>query len=257
MILDEIVAHKKTEVAHRLQTRSAGDVAAAAQRAPAPPDFLAALRAPGLSIIAEIKGMSPSAGTIRSGFDPVEMARAYEAGGASALSVLTDEKYFRGSLEALARVARAVRLPVLCKEFIIDPYQLDEAREAGAAAVLLIASVLEGSLGTYLKQAKNRGLAVFVEVHTPDEVALALDAGAEAIGINNRDLRTMRVDLGTTARLRPLIPAGILVVSESGLETREQVQQMERLGVDAVLIGTSLMASANPAAKLRELRGTS
>ena len=257
MILDEIVAHKKAELAQRLRRRAAGDVAAAAEHAPEPPDFRAALRRPGLSIIAEIKGASPSAGTIRGGFDAVSVARAYEAGGAAALSVLTDAKYFHGSWESLASVARAVRLPVLCKEFVIDPYQIDEARAAGAAAVLLIASLLEGSLRSYLRQAGQRGLAPLVEVHTPDEVALALDAGADMIGINNRDLRTLQVDLGTTARLRPLIPPGVVVVSESGFERREQVQQVERLGVDAILVGTSLMASGEPAAKLRELRGAS
>lgn len=255
MILDEIVAHKKAEVARRLMRRAAGEVAAAAERAPEPPDFRAALRRPGLAVIAEIKGSSPSAGTIRGGFDPVGVARAYEAGGAAALSVLTDEKYFRGSWESLASVARAVRLPVLCKEFVIDPYQIDEARAAGAAAVLLIAPLLEGSLGAYLRQAGRRGLAALVEVHTADEVALALDAGADTIGINNRDLRTLRVDLGTTARLRPLIPPGVVVVSESGFERREQVEQVERLGVNAILVGTVLMASGEPAAKLRELRG--
>ncbi|HEU4797780.1 MAG TPA: indole-3-glycerol phosphate synthase TrpC [bacterium] len=255
MILDEIVAHKKAEVARRLMRRAAGEVAAAAERAPEPPDFRAALRGPGLAVIAEIKGSSPSAGTIRGGFDPVGVARAYEAGGAAALSVLTDEKYFRGSWESLASVARAVRLPVLCKEFVIDPYQIDEARAAGAAAVLLIAPLLEGSLGAYLRQAGRRGLAALVEVHTADEVALALDAGADTIGINNRDLRTLRVDLGTTARLRPLIPPGVVVVSESGFERREQVEQVERLGVNAILVGTVLMASGEPAAKLRELRG--
>lgn len=257
MILDEIVAHKKAEVAQRLRRRTAGDIAAAAERAPEPPDFRAALRRPGLSVIAEIKGSSPSAGTIRGGFDPVRVARAYEAGGAAALSVLTDEKYFQGSWESLASVAQAVRLPVLCKEFVIDPYQIDEARAAGAAAVLLIASLLEGSLRAYLRQAGRRGLAALVEVHTADEVALALDAGAEVIGINNRDLRTLRVDLSTTGRLRPLIPPGFIVVSESGFERREQVEQVERLGVDAILVGTSLMASGEPATKLRELRGAS
>lgn len=257
MILDEIVAHKKAEVARRRKTRAPADVAAAAERAPAPADFRAALRRPGLSIIAEIKGASPSAGTIRDGFDPVGVARAYEAGGAAALSVLTDEKYFRGSWESLASVARAVRLPVLCKEFVIDPYQIDEARASGAAAVLLITSLLEGSLGAYLRLAEHRGLAALVEVHTADEVALALDAGADTIGINNRDLRTLRVDLGTTGRLRSLIPPGVVVVSESGFERREQVEQIERLGVDAILVGTSLMASGEPAATLRELRGVS
>lgn len=255
-ILDEILAHKRAEVAGRAARRPARDVAAAAETAPQPPDFAAALGASGLSVIAEIKGASPSAGTIADRCDPVAIARVFEAAGAAALSVLTDAKYFRGSWETLAAVAGAVRTPVLCKEFIVDPYQIDEARASGAAAVLLIAGALEGrSLRAHLEHARRRGLAVLVEVHTPDEVALALDAEARVIGINNRDLRTLRVDLGTTARLRPIIPPGVLVVSESGFETREQVAAVERAGVDAILVGTSLMRSPDPGAKLKELRG--
>lgn len=256
MILDEIVAHKHVEVAQRRAHRPPGDVAAAAERAPAPPDFRAALRGPDLAVIAEIKGASPSAGVIMAVDDPVAVARAYEAGGAAALSVLTDEKFFRGSWETLRAVARASRLPVLCKEFIIDPYQIDEARAAGAAAVLLITALLDGrTLRRFLEHARGRGLAALVEVHTADEVTLALDAGADLIGINNRDLRTLLVDVQTTARLRPLIPAGVVVVSESGFERREQVERVQRLGVDAILVGTSLMASGHPEAKLKELRG--
>ena len=256
MILDEILANKRVEVAERLARRPPGDVAAAAEAAPAPPDFAAALAAPGLSVIAEIKGASPSAGTIKAGYDALEMAREYEAAGAAALSVLTDARYFQGSWETLRAVARVTRVPVLCKEFIVDPYQIDETRSAGASAVLLIAAALEGRiLREYLDHVHHRRLAALVEVQTADEVALALDAGAGIIGINNRDLRTLRVDLGTTARLRPVIPPGVLVVSESGFETREQVAAAERLGVDAVLVGTSLMSSPDPAAKLRELRG--
>lgn len=256
MILDEIVAHKKSEVAARMRHRSPRDVALTAERAPAPPDFRRALVGPGLAVIAEIKGASPSEGPIRNDFDPVSVARAYERGGAAALSVLTDSRYFHGSWEALAAVCRAARLPVLCKEFIIDPYQIDEARAAGAAAVLLIVAILEESrLREYLGHSRQRGLAALVEVHTPGEVTAALESGAGVIGINNRDLRTLVIDLETTTRLRPMIPREIVVVSESGFERREQVARLEQLGIDAVLIGTSLMASSDPAAKLRELRG--
>lgn len=256
MILDEIVAHKRVEVAARMAARPAGDVAQAAERAGPAGRFRAALSGPGLVVIGEIKGASPSAGTIRNGFDPVAVARAYEAGGAAALSVLTDARYFGGSWDALAAVCRATRLPVLCKEFIIDQYQIDEATTAGAAAVLLIAGILDGpALRRFLGRARRRGLDALVEVHTADEVAGAVDAGADLVGINNRDLKTLRVDLGTTRRLRPMIPPGVVVVSESGFETREQVAAVEQAGADAVLIGTSLMASPDPAAKLRELRG--
>ncbi|HLA25324.1 MAG TPA: indole-3-glycerol phosphate synthase TrpC [bacterium] len=256
MILDEIVAHKRVEVAARMARRSAAEVAAAAQRLPAAPDFRAALASPELAVIAEIKGASPSAGTIRGRYDPVGVAAAYEAGGAAALSVLTDERYFHGSWEDLTAVAQGSRLPVLCKEFIVDPYQIDEARAAGAAAVLLIARVLSPEdLRAYLGYARRRGLGALVEVHSQDEVRAALDADADCMAINNRDLRTLRVDLETTAQLRPLIPDGVVVVSESGFERREQVAWVERLGVDAILVGTTLMASGNPAETLRELRG--
>lgn len=256
MILDEIVAHKRVEVAARMAARPAGDVARAAERAGPAGGFRVALSGPGLAVIGEIKGASPSAGTIRNGFDPVAVARAYEAGGASALSVLTDARYFGGSWDALAAVCRATRLPVLCKEFIIDVYQIDEARAAGAAAVLLIAGVLDGpALRRCLGHTRRRGMDALVEVHTADDVSAAVGAGADLIGINNRDLKTLRVNLATTARLRPTIPPGVVVVSESGFETREQVAGVEGAGVDAVLIGTSLMASPDPAAKLRELRG--
>ena len=256
MILDEIVAHKRAEVAARKAMRPSAAVAAAAERPRPARGFRQALSSPGLAVIAEIKGASPSTGTIRTSIDPVAVAGTYEAGGAAALSVLTDAKYFGGSWEALAAVCRACRLPALCKEFIIDPYQVDEAMTAGSAAVLLIAAILDGAqLRRFLDDVRRRGMDALVEVHTPDEVAVAVDAGADLIGINNRDLETLRVDLETTVRLRPLIPPGIVIVSESGFATRAQVEKVERAGVDAVLVGTSLMASADPAAKLRELRG--
>src|SRR3989441_1130665 len=256
MILDEIVTHKRAEVAARKAMRPSAAVAAAAEGPRPARGFRQALSSPGLAVIAEIKGASPSTGAIRARVDPVAVAAAYEAGGASALSVLTDAKYFGGSWEALAAVCRACRLPALCKEFIIDPYQVDEAMMAGSAAVLLIAAILDGAqLRRFLDDVRRRGMDALVEVHTPDEVAVAVDAGADLIGINNRDLNTLHVDLETTARLRPLIPPGVVVVSESGFATREQVSEVERLGVDAILVGTSLMRSHDPGAKLRELRG--
>lgn len=256
MILDEIVAHKKEELAVRKGQIRPRDVAAAAEGAPPPPSFAQAIAAPALSVIAELKPASPSAGTIRDGFDPVTLARAYEDGGASALSVLTDARYFGGSWEALHDVCRSSGLPVLCKEFIVDPYQIDEARATGAAAVLLIAAILSpDELRAHLEHARRRGLTALVEVHTETDVSAALRAGADCIGINNRNLKTLQVDLETTAHLRPLVPRGVLIVSESGFERRAQIEQVERLGVDAVLIGTALMASEDPAAKLRELRG--
>lgn len=253
-ILDQIVADKRIEVASRKSARRGRDRAPFLRAAVG--RFRRALSGPGVAVIAEIKGASPAAGTIRTGFDPVFVARAYEAGGAAALSVLTDAKYFGGSWDALAAVCQASPLPVLCKEFIIDPDQIDDAAEAGAAAVLLITAILDGArLEALRTHARQRGLDALVEAHTAEEVATAVAAGAEIIGINNRDLATLRVDLQTAARLRPLVPPGVVVVAESGYETRDQVVAVERLGVHAVLIGRSLMASADPAAKLRELRG--
>ena len=253
-ILDQIVAHKQIEVASRKAARRGRDRAALPR--PVVGRFRRALDGPGMAMIAEIKGASPAAGTIRTGFDPVSVARAYEAGGAAALSVLTDAKYFGGSWDALASVCRVSPLPVLCKEFIIDPEQIDDAAEAGAAAVLLITAILDGGRLEALRgHARQCGLDALVEVHTAEEVATAVAAGADIIGINNRDLATLRVDLETTTRLRPLIPPGVVVVAESGYETRDQVEAVQQMGVHAVLIGRSLMASADPAAKLRELRG--
>lgn len=253
-ILDQIVADKRIEVASRKAARRGRDRASSPRAIVG--RFRRALAGPGVAMIAEIKGASPAAGTIRAGFDPVSVARTYEAGGAAALSVLTDAKYFGGSWEALSSVCRVSPLPVLCKEFIIDPDQIDDAAQAGAAAVLLITAILENERLEVLRgYARQCGLDALVEVHTPEEVATAVAAGADIIGINNRNLATLRVDLETTARLRPLIPPGVVVVAESGYETRDQVLAVERLGVHAVLIGRSLMASADPAAKLRELRG--
>jgi indole-3-glycerol phosphate synthase len=253
-ILDQIVADKRIEVASRKAARRRQSRAASPRAAVG--RFRRALSGPGVAMIAEIKGASPAAGTIRTGFDPVSVARAYEAGGAAALSVLTDAKYFGGSWDALAAVCRSSPLPVLCKEFIIDPDQIDDAAEAGAAAVLLITAILDSAhLEALRVHARQCGLDALVEVHAAEEAATAVAAGADIIGINNRDLATLRVDLETTARLRPLVPPGVVVVAESGYETRDQVVAVERLGVHAVLIGRSLMASADPAGKLRELRG--
>src|SRR3989449_2761686 len=196
MILDEIVAHKRAEVAARKAMRPSAAVAAAAERPRPARGFRQALSSPGLAVIAEIKGASPSTGTIRTSIDPVAVAGTYEAGGAAALSVLTDAKYFGGSWEALAAVCRACRLPALCKEFIIDPYQVDEAMAAGAAAVLLIAAVLHGAqLRRFLDDVRRRGMDALVEVHTPDEVAGAGGGGADLIRVNKPDVGSLRREL--------------------------------------------------------------
>ncbi|MCS7173521.1 MAG: indole-3-glycerol phosphate synthase TrpC [Armatimonadetes bacterium] len=254
-ILQEIVRHKRRELAQAQAACPEAEMRARALSAPPPRDFAAALRGRGIAVIAELKAASPSAGVIRQELDPAALARAYAAGGADALSVLTDRRYFRGDPEHL-RIARAVSgLPVLRKDFTLERYHVVEARAVGADAVLLIAGILDlRQLRELRELAEELGMTAVVEVHTEEEVERALHSGARIIGINNRDLRTFRVDLETTFRLRPRIPEGILVVSESGIEHPEQVRALQAVGVDAVLVGTALAAAADPEAKLRALR---
>ncbi|MDR5682468.1 MAG: indole-3-glycerol phosphate synthase TrpC [Armatimonadota bacterium] len=254
-VLEAIVAHKRQEL-----RRAAADVPEAivrtrALQAPAPRDFAAALRTGSVAVIGEIKAASPSAGVLRAGADPVALARAYEEGGAQAISVLTDGRFFDGAPEHLMQVRRAVSLPVLRKDFTLAPYHVYEARALGADAVLLIAAILDdGSLLRLRQLAESLGMAAIVEVHTEAEVRRAIGAGARIVGINNRDLRTFSVDLQTTLRLRPLIPDDVLVVSESGIGSPVDLARVRQAGVHAVLIGTALMASTDPAATLRALR---
>jgi indole-3-glycerol phosphate synthase len=207
-------------------------------------------------LIAEVKGASPSAGAIRPEFDPAEIARGYEDAGAAAISVLTDARYFRGADAHLVGVRRAVEVPVLRKDFVIDPYQVYEARALGADAVLLIVAILSpAALGDLQGVAHELGMAAVVEVHTNSDLEGALAAGAPLVGINNRNLDTLEVTLDPSRRLRPRIPDGVTVVAESGIESRAQVQEMERLGMHAVLVGTALMRAPDPAARVRELLG--
>jgi indole-3-glycerol phosphate synthase len=205
-------------------------------------------------IIAEVKKASPSKGLIRADFDPVAIARDYAAHGASAISVLTEERFFQGSLDDLAEIRGAVQAPLLRKDFTLDPYQLIEAKSYGADAVLLIAAMLEGSLMRELgAQARALGLDVLVEVHTERELAAAHDAGAQVIGINNRDLKTFTVDLAVTERLAPLLPPGIPAICESGIDSLEQIRRVEKCGIHIFLIGEALMRVPAPGEKLKEL----
>ena len=205
-------------------------------------------------IIAEVKKASPSKGLIRADFDPVSIARDYAAHGASAISVLTEERFFQGSLRYLEEIHAAVAVPLLRKDFILDPYQLIEAKSYGADAVLLIAALLDPRRMADLRaQAGALGLDTVIEVHTENEVAAVVEAGAQVIGINNRDLKTFAVDLGTTERLVPLLPPGVPVLCESGIESLEQIRRVERCGVHVFLIGESLMRAAQPGKKLVEL----
>jgi indole-3-glycerol phosphate synthase len=218
--------------------------------------FEAALTEPGIAVIAEFKRRSPSAGTLGRAPDLHELVGAYERGGAGALSVLTEEKHFDGTLEDLRAARTACELPILRKDFILDDYQLYEAKVAGADAVLLIVAALAPEeLHSLHEGAGKLGLDVLVEVHDREELRTALSLGAELIGINNRDLRDFSVDVERTEKLMGEIPAGVTVVSESGIARAEQLVKLEAAGVDAVLVGEALMRSADPEAALRTLRG--
>jgi indole-3-glycerol phosphate synthase len=253
-VLERILASTRAEVERRKREVPPAEFA----EAPDTRGFRAALSGPEMAVIAEFKRRSPSAGELREGAEIEEIVRAYERGGASALSVLTDEPYFGGSLEDLRRARAACGLPVLRKDFIIDPYQLREARAAGADAVLLIVAALDQEVLRSLHEAAlELGLDVLVEVHDREELDRALELGAELIGINNRDLRDFSVDVGRTARLMDGMPAGIAVVSESGIARAEQLRDLAERGVEAVLVGESLMRAGDPEAALRALLGFS
>ena len=256
-ILDKIVATKRREIAAARAERSEADVRSAAEAAPRPRDFFAALAAPGpIKLIAEVKKASPSAGVIRADFDPVAIAKVYAAHGAACISVLTDEHYFQGHLDYLRAVKDHVALPVLRKDFILDSYQLYEARAAGADAVLLIAECLDDcNLRKLFNDAVAIGLTPLVELYEPDNLQRVLDAGGTLIGVNNRDLRTFEVDLHHTIRLRQHIPDDCILVGESGIRTRADVELLQTAGVDAILVGEQLMAQPNIGAAVDELLG--
>ncbi len=218
--------------------------------------FREALVRPGLSLIAEFKRRSPSAGEISGSATVAEQVGAYERGGAAALSVLTDERHFGGSLDDLRAARSACDLPILRKDFIVDPYQLYEAAVNGADAVLLIVRALDDrTLGAMYSEARGLDLDCLVEVHDGEELQRALELDADVIGINNRDLDTGGVDISTTYELMPDVPAGKTVVAESGISSRAELEELERVGVDAVLIGSALMSAEDPEAKTRELTG--
>ena len=227
-----------------------------AAQAPEPRRFATALVGPAVGVIAEVKRRSPSAGAIREHLDPVTHAQAYERGGAMAISVLTDERHFGGTLDDLSHVARCVSLPVLRKDFILDELQLYEARAAGASAVLLIVRALAPErLRSLANAAQGLGLAVLVEVHSEAELDLALGADPAAVGVNSRDLGTFAIDLTLAERLLARVPAGVPAVAESGIETREDVDRMAAAGADLVLVGTSVARTADPEAAVRGLTG--
>jgi len=257
-ILDTIVAQKRLEVARLPACRVTPNLIRAARREPR--DFVASLRHPKrgpVALIAEVKKASPSAGVICANFDPVRIAREYEAAGASCLSVLTDEKFFQGSLEYLRQIRGAVSLPLLRKDFIIDERQILEAVENGADAILLIVRILTSEqLGHFHSMAVEAGLAALVEVHDESELERALAVDAGLIGINNRNLDNFTVDLETTARLSAKMP-NKLIVAESGLHTGDDVERVRRAGAAAILVGESLLRHPGGiAAKIEVLLGS-
>jgi indole-3-glycerol phosphate synthase len=256
-ILARIVETKWAEIAAAKARASEAELERRVASLPPCRGFERAVRAPGeLRVIAEVKKASPSAGVIRTDFDPVRIAETYERHGAACLSVLTDERYFHGHLDFLTAARAAVGIPVLRKEFILDRYQLVEARAAGADAVLLIAEILPGSrLKELHAQAVALGLDVLVELHDADQLPRVLDSGATLVGVNNRDLRTFTTRLGHTLDLLPRMPNSVAVVSESGIKTAADMRALAAAGVQAVLVGESLMRSPDIGAALDSLLG--
>ena len=266
MILDEIAARTRKRIAEKKEAvpfeelklsverymeeqrkNSAGTVSAG--------QFEKALRVPGLSFICEAKKASPSKGVIAEHFPYLEIAREYEAAGASAISCLTEPYYFQGKDDYLKEIVRNVRIPVLRKDFTVDPYMIYEAKLMGASAVLLICAILtDRELEEYRELAESFGMSALVEAHSEDEVKRALDCGARIVGVNNRDLRTFEVDIHNSIRLRPLVPDTCVFVSESGIRSEEDMKALYENGTDAVLIGETLMRAADKAEMIARLR---
>ena len=254
MILDEIVKVKAEELTRRKQDVPLSELEKIGVTG-SKKDFSAALVGDDIRLIAEVKMASPSRGVLRTDLEPVELARTYARSGAAAISVLTEERYFGGSLEHLAAIREAVdNIPLLRKDFIFDPYQVYESRASGASALLLIVAILSRSqLSELLSLSHELGLACLVEVHNQAELEQAVTSGAQIIGINNRDLKTLAVDLETTGRLRPLVPKDRIVVSESGIKDRGDVRKLRQWGVDAMLVGEALVTAGDIGVKVKEL----
>ena len=253
-VLDEIVAHKRTEVASRKRKTPSSSLKSALRDSPSLRGFRQALDVPDASVIAEIKKASPSKGVIREDFDPLEIAASYEQHGAACLSVLTDERFFQGSDEVLRTARKKTRLPVLRKDFIVDEYQIYETRVLPADCLLLIVAALDrAQLQSFHSIGIALGLAVLVEVHDEAELELALSINASLIGINNRDLRTFHTDLSVTERLVQQVPPSVKIVSESGIHSREDVARILACGVNSFLVGEAFMRASDPGHAMREI----
>jgi indole-3-glycerol phosphate synthase len=255
MFLDKIVAEKLKELEQRQKVVPLTELRKAIMERPMPPDLAAALKGDSLSLIAEVKRASPSRGVIRADLDPVKLASTYAQGGAAAISVLTESRYFGGNQEDLEAIRRQLpNIPLLRKDFILNPYQIFESCAWGADAVLLIVAILDDAeLEELLMLSHALGMQCLVEVHNEEELKRARAHNTRIIGINNRDLDTMAVDLNVTRQLRPLIPPSCLAVSESGIKGRDDIQKLREWGINAVLIGEALVTASNVAAKIKEL----
>ncbi|CDP82445.1 MULTISPECIES: indole-3-glycerol phosphate synthase TrpC [Mycolicibacterium] len=253
-VLDSIIEGVRADVAAREAVISLADIKARAQDAPPPLNVMAALREPGIAVIAEVKRASPSRGELANIADPAQLARAYEAGGARVISVLTEQRRFNGSLADLDAVRAAVSIPVLRKDFIVKPYQIHEARAHGADLLLLIVAALEQSvLESLLERTESLGMTALVEVHTEEEADRALQAGAKLIGVNARDLKTLEVDRDCFARIAPGLPSDVIRVAESGVRGTADLLAYAGAGADAVLVGEGLVTSGDPRSAVADL----
>ena len=253
-MLNRIITQKRDEVKQRKESLPLSGLKERIARRQAPLDLAAALSGDQIQLIAEVKRASPSRGLLCPDFNPVKLAKEYAQGGAAAISVLTEVNYFGGSLEYLAAIREAVSLPLLRKDFIFDPYQIYESRAYGADALLLIAGILsQGQLEELLSLSHSLDLKCLVEVHSEAEVDRALVSRAKIIGINNRDLTTLNVDINTTRRLRALLPQQQIVVSESGISSRRDIEKLKGWGINAVLIGEALVTAGDIQTKMQEL----
>ncbi|MGH7493393.1 MAG: indole-3-glycerol phosphate synthase TrpC [bacterium] len=258
-VFERILAHKREEVRAAKTKTPSHRLERTVHEMPPAHDFAAALRSGNdVAIIAEMKKASPSSGVLREDFDAGKIATGYARNGAAALSVLTDENFFQGSFANLQSARRACVLPLLCKDFIVDAYQILMARAHGADAILLIATALEGgALAQLQREAHALGMHALIEIHDEKELDLALAQGAKIIGVNNRDLRTFQISLQTSLRLLPMIPPTAVRVAESGIQQRVEVEHLRDAGVDAILVGTQLMRQPDPGAALQPLKGVS